>query len=103
MSKRKMRTVRVRISCTDRHCRVYPRVSLVHPGQTVAFAKPGAETVFIQVSGIGKPFRSAGKQKCQFKVPKGTPVGIYPYAVFCYETAAYCTGSSMPIIIVPAC
>ena len=83
---------------------VKPGLITVKPGTTIAFQKTAGETVYIQASEIGVAFKiKKTATGGLLKVPKKTPMGIYPYAVFCYEKKAFCTGSSMPIIIVPRC
>jgi plastocyanin len=102
--RRKPRKLTVRIICGGHQCKVTPSVMIVKPGQTVRFEKVAGETVHIQVSEIGRQFDIEKLEtRGHLTVPKKTPMGIYPYAVFCYEEKSFCTGSSMPIIIVPRC
>jgi len=101
MKKRKKKQVNVTITCKKGKCKVRPFAAIVQPGDTVVFGKAATDTVFVQVSQIGNTFSITSEKTKPFKIPEQTPVGIYPYAVFCYEKAEFCHGSSMPIIIVP--
>ncbi len=93
------RKVKVTIKCGKSLCTVHPSVVLVHPGGTVLFDNKTNDAVHVQVAGIGRPFKF--KKTYSLKIPATKWLGIYPYAVFCNECAAFCEGSSMPIIIVP--
>ena len=100
--RRKSGKLTVRIMCGGRQCKVKPSVIIAKPGQTVRFEKTAGETVYVQASEIGNQFDIKKlSTRGHLKVPRKTPMGIYPYAVFCYEKKSFCTGSSMPIIIVP--
>jgi len=104
MPKKKPSTVKVRIVREDGQCKVKPSMITVQPGQTVEFHKKVDATVYVQVSEIGQTFKiKRSESDGSLTVPKKTRMGIYPYAIFCYEKKAFCTGSSMPIIIVPRC
>ena len=100
MVKKMMPDVNVTITCKKGGCKVHPSVILVHPDQKIVFHKAAAGTVYVQVSEIGRAFKFK-KQKHSLRIPRKTRMGIFPYAVFCYKSKAFCTGSSMPIIIVP--
>jgi hypothetical protein len=102
MKKRKKKQVNVTITCQKGKCKVHPSAAIAQPGGTVVFKKAAADTVYIQVSKIGRRFKITSERTYQLKIPKTTRAGIYPYAAFCYEKAEFCTGSSMPIIIVPS-
>ncbi len=90
----------VKLTHTKHGCKVHPSKVKVKAGGTLTFHKAAMGTVYVQVFQIGRAFKFT-KKTHKFRVPKGTKPGHYPYAVFCYKHAAFCTGSSMPIIIVP--
>ena len=95
---------KAKLSVTIAHkkgeCHIHPSVVVVPAGRTVTFKKSIPGTVYVQVSRIGRPFKFK-KNTRVLKIPRSTRMGIYPYAVFCYDRKDFCTGSSMPIIIVP--
>lgn len=97
-----MKKVKVRITRVDGHCKVIPGIVVVNPGQTIQFTKAVPGAVYIQFSGMRRKL-TIGKFsiKGELVISGTTRVGIYPYAVFCYDKKEFCTGSSMPIIIVP--
>ena len=99
---RKHKTVNVWVTCPKGRCKIRPSVVKVHPGDSIVFKKPKRATVYFQFSGAARSFtaKAASKPK-KLKIAKSTRPGKYPYAAFCYEKKAFCTGSSMPIIIVP--
>ncbi len=97
-----MKKVKVRITHVDGHCKVKPGIIVVNPGQTIVFTKAIPGAIYVQVSGMRcKATIKKNAVVGELKIAASTRVGIYPYAVFCYERKAFCTGSSMPIIIVP--
>ena len=100
MAKKKLPVVNVAITCKKGKCKIHPSVIIVRPGQTIEFDKSAVGKVYVQVSGIGGLFDFKAK-KYSLTIPKKTRMGLYPYAVFCYKSKTFCTGSSMPIIIVP--
>ena len=92
----------VHIKLVKGRCRIKPSKVIVHRGGTVEFDKKVSGPVYVQVYDIGRSFSIKKKaKKGSFKVAKSTKPGVHPYAVFCYDEKAFCTGSSMPIIIVP--
>jgi len=99
---RKHKTVNVWVTCPKGSCRIRPSVVKVHPGDSIKFHKPKAATIYFQFSGVGRSFKAKPESKSiKLKIAKSSRPGKYPYAAFCYEKKAFCTGSSMPIIIVP--
>ncbi|PWB74346.1 hypothetical protein C3F09_04070 [candidate division GN15 bacterium] len=102
MPAKKTKTVKVQIKVVDGHCKADPGIVLVRPGETIEFEKKLPGLVFIQISGMWrKPAFTKKKNTARFTLPVSTKVGCYPYAVFCDDNKEFCTGSSMPIIIVP--
>ena len=97
-----MKKVKVRITDVGGHCKVEPGIIVVNPGQTIKFTKAIPGAIYIQVSGMRrKTTIKENEDVGELEIAASSRVGIYPYAVFCYERKAFCTGSSMPIIIVP--
>ena len=95
-------------------CSVDPGVMVAMPGCRIKFVNLTSDEVHIQGSArelFVKPVRGyRGVGGHGFKVRPRANVtlavgrlkrGVYPYAVFCECTSKYCTGGSMPIIIVP--
>jgi len=99
---KKSKTVMVDIVRVGRSCKIKPSVIRARRGDTIQFNKAASSTVYFQVSRIGTGFSAKKKTtKRNFTIPSTAQPGKHPYAVFCYERKAFCTGSSMPIIIVP--
>ncbi len=107
MKKRKHRKLPlkvIRISSGKGHCRVSEPFVVVSQTQKVKFQNGTKGRVHVHISD------DALFKKAIFMLPKGAAItqpvrsvarGVYPYAVFCEENHDFCTGSSMPIIIVP--
>lgn len=104
----------VSIKCGPTACSVDPGVVVAMPGCRIRFENLTSDEVHIQGSAqelfvkTGRGRR--GLRRPGFKLAPRTSLtlavgrlkrGAYPYAVFCECTAKYCTGGSMPIIIVP--
>lgn len=94
----------VLITFGEAGCKVSHEFMVVLPGRQVRFVNRTEEEVLIHVSEDGL-FKSP-----RFNILPGEDTtltvgevqrGIYPYAVFCKCNGEFCTGSSMPIIIVP--
>ena len=99
---KKSKTVQVYIKCVGRKCVIKPSVIRARRGDKVQFNKPAFCTVYFQVSRIGRAFSASKKAKKRtITIPGTAQRGRHPYAAFCYQRHAFCTGSSMPIIIVP--
>ncbi len=102
MPEKKVKKTKVEIRLVDGHCKAVPGVILVDPGGVIQFDKKVTGSVYIQLSGIKRRLAITAKMKSnKMTIPVSTGVGVYPYAVFCYDMKRFCTGSSMPIIIVP--
>lgn len=98
----KHKTAKVKISFSHEKCKITPSVVRVDPGDSLEFKKPSRATICLQFSGVGRSGKvKKGIQSVTMKVAKSVRAGRYPYAAFWYEEGAFCTGSSMPIIIVP--
>lgn len=104
----------LKIKCRPTSCSVDPGVVVAMPGCHIKFENLSTDDVYIQGS-AGELFLKKGSGRRNFQLPsyKIRPLasatfavgrlkrGIYPYAVFCNCTMKFCTGGSMPIIIVP--
>jgi hypothetical protein len=104
MKKSKSRTMEVRITCGKKSCKVSSDYIVVEQGKSVKFRNLTKDVVHIQVSDDALfkfPIFTIAKGKNESQVVRNVRRGIYPYAVFCVENGKFCTGSSMPIIIVP--
>jgi len=94
----------VLITCGERGCKVSRAFVISLPGKTVRFVNQTKKDVFIHVS-HDKVFKTSrfsltpGQDKTL--TVRRVQRGIYPFAVFCKCNGEFCTGSSMPIIIVP--
>jgi hypothetical protein len=107
MKKKKSRTLPVKtipIKSGKGHCSVSQPFVVVQQSQGVKFQNGSKGKVHVHVSDDGlfsEPVFSLDKGKDKTQVVRSVPRGIYPYAVYCEENDGFCTGSSMPIIIVP--
>ena len=99
----KRRTV-VRITCGKTSCKVSRAFVLTRPGGRIWFANRTGADIHVHIS----EKRLCGDDR--FTIAKGQEKsilirkvqrGFYPYAVFCDCCGKFCTGSSMPIIIIP--
>lgn len=95
--------------------KTHPKLGYVVPGYTIAqrghsvwFSNRTKEHVYVQFSTRRLFGRGAirlspvGKKACQvsLKARLAAPIGLHPYAVFCYEAKRFAVGNSMPIIII---
>ena len=104
MPKAKKKLHLVSISSGKKGCKVSRPFLVTTPGDRVRFQNKTKGKVYLHIS-EDKLF-----VKAMFTIVSGMTLtqttrrvnrGVYPYAVFCEEKAKFCTGSSMPIIIVP--
>lgn len=94
----------VRITCGKASCKVSRAYVLARPGGRIRFANRTGGDVHVHMS---------ERRLCdddRFTIERGgtksvmirkVQRGLYPYAVFCDCCGKFCTGSSMPIIIIP--
>ncbi len=104
MPKAKKKLHLVSISSGKKGCKVSRPFLVTSVGDKVRFQNKTKGKVYLHMS-EDDIFR-----KAMFTIVRGMSLtqttrrvnrGVYPYAVFCEEKAKFCTGSSMPIIIVP--
>ncbi len=104
MPKSKKHVVEVKITSGKTACKVSREFVIALPGDKIKFHNSTKAKVYVYVSNDDL-FHDP-----MFKIPKGGYVvklvrkvqrGIYPYAVYCEEKTRFCSGSSMPIIILP--
>ena len=104
MPKQKSHLIKVQINSVNKRCKVSREFILVQPGDRVSFRNQTSDDAHIHVS-EDKLFKNP-----QFRIVPGgektvevrkVQCGIYPYAVYCDCSRKFCTGSSMPIIIIP--
>ena len=104
MPKAKKRLHIVRISSGKKGCKVSQPFLVTNPGDKVRFQNKTKGKVYLHMS------EDDIFKKAMFKIAPAMTLtqttrrvnrGVYPYAVFCAEKEKFCTGSSMPIIIVP--
>ncbi|MCM2273089.1 MAG: hypothetical protein NDJ18_11110 [candidate division Zixibacteria bacterium] len=104
MSKAKKQLHVVSISSGKKGCKVSRPFLVTNPGDKVKFQNKTKGKVYLHISEdkiFKKGMFSVAKGKTLTQVTRRVNRGVYPYAVFCEEKAKFCTGSSMPIIIVP--
>ncbi len=94
----------VKITCGKTSCKVSRAFVLAQPSRKIRFANQTGADVHVHVSeeNLCNPEQftiAAGRAKTIVvgKVQRG----FYPYAVFCECCGKFCSGSSMPIIIIP--
>jgi len=98
------RLTEVRITCGKTSCKVSEAFVLALPGDRIRFVNQTAADAHVHVSeeNLFDDARftiSAGRVKTM--MVREVQRGFYPYAVFCDCKGKFCTGSSMPIIIIP--
>ncbi|HVP06392.1 MAG TPA: hypothetical protein VMS71_01020 [Candidatus Acidoferrum sp.] len=102
MKMKKRKSVKVHIKKIAGKYKVEPSCVWARPGETVEFIRTFPGVLYVQLWRIGRGFSmKKGVNVRRLKIAKRTSIGIYPFAVFCYGQKTFCTGSSMPIIIVP--
>jgi len=104
MPKLKKRLTEVRITSGAIACKVSCPFVVVQSGDRIKFRNQTAGKVHIQVSDdrlFVRPMFTISARHDKTLIVRKTHRGVYPYAVFCHHRARFCTGSSMPIIIVP--
>lgn len=118
--------VRVKTIKHQKVCKVSRASVVIKSGDRIRFRNRTTDKIHVQVShdvfhasvvvvsGGGITFAQVPHHrlfgKSMFTIPAGHDTtlrptkphpGLYPYAVFCDQQRKFCTGSSMPIIIVP--
>lgn len=98
------RLTEVRITCGKLSCKVSPPFVLAHVGSRIRFVNRTAADVHVHISEeklcVDDRFTIAAGRAKSILIRK-VQRGIYPYAVYCDCCGRFCTGSSMPIIIIP--
>jgi len=104
MPKSKKHVTEVKITSGKAACKVSSEFVVAKAGDRIMFRNQTGGKVHIHVSDdrlFKRPMFTVPPGHQETQVVRKTPRGIYPYAVFCEHSKRFCTGSSMPIIIVP--